>query len=328
MHPLHSGGDKPAGRRQTAQQSGTRRDLSASSSASEFRSWRDCKMRFHFLGILLLFLHTAHSQGDTEIPQQLTQVWASPGETRNITCDLPDGDAVWKTMWYKEEQDGSLHMIEPSYEEIKAGAKVRKAILTLRNIQRKHSGIYYCATIINKTPRILKGTRLIIRGIPSLSILAPSSLEGAPFNHSIPLLCLVFDAHPDWDEVSWNINGERTRDQKDADMVDGEGVFSIWSLKLMPPEFWTEGISYSCSNQENRNISAVVPTNTVPTDTGNCTPILYIGLPSILILLLSITAMVFIFRKHLAKGNGEKTDTRIPMAEAPQTDYAELRCRN
>ncbi|XP_053134383.1 immunoglobulin lambda-1 light chain-like isoform X2 [Hemicordylus capensis] len=263
-------------------------------------------MRFHFLGILLLFLHTPKSQGNTKIPQQLTQVWASPGETRNITCDLPYGAEAWNTAWYKEEQDRSLHMIEQSYEERTAGEKVRKAILTLRNIQRKHSGIYYCATINNETFRILKGTRLIIRGIPSLSILAPSSLEGAPFNHSIPLFCLVFDAHPDWDEIAWNINGETSWDQKDANMVDGEGVFSIWSLKLMPPEFWTEGMSYSCSDQENRKISAVVPTNTVPTD----------------------TATVFIFRKHLTKGNGEKTDTRIPMAETPQTDYAELRCRN
>ncbi|XP_053134089.1 uncharacterized protein LOC128337305 isoform X2 [Hemicordylus capensis] len=211
-------------------------------------------------------------------------------------------------------------MIEPSYNERTAGAKVRKAILTLRNIQRKLSGIYYCATTINKAFRILSGTRLIIRGTPSLSILAPSSLTGAPLIHSIPLLCLVFDAHLDWGEISWNIGGETSRDQKDADMVDGEGVFSIWSLKLMPPELWTQGMSYSCSIQENRNISAVLSTQTVSTNTGNCASMLYLGIRRFFILLL-ILAFALIIRMHLAQGNVEQPADQIPMREIPEVCF-------
>ncbi|XP_053134877.1 uncharacterized protein LOC128337663 isoform X4 [Hemicordylus capensis] len=231
----------------------------------------------HLLGILLLFLHTAaHSQGGTEIPQQLTQVWASPGEARNITCDLPDGAAVWKTTWYKEEQDGSLRMIEPSYNERTAGAKEPLA-----------SPSWHCPPW---------------RGLHLFTV--------SPYSASS-------DAHLDWGEISWNIGGETSRDQKDADMVDGEGVFSIWSLKLMSPELWTQGMSYSCSIQENRNISAVLSTQTVSTNTGNCASMLYLGIRRFFILLL-IPAFALIIRMHLAQGNVEQPADQIPMREIPE----------
>ncbi|XP_053134876.1 uncharacterized protein LOC128337663 isoform X3 [Hemicordylus capensis] len=233
----------------------------------------------HLLGILLLFLHTAHSQGGTEIPQQLTQVWASPGEARNITCDLPDGAAVWKTTWYKEEQDGSLRMIEPSYNERTAGAKEPLA-----------SPSWHCPPW---------------RGLHLFTV--------SPYSASS-------DAHLDWGEISWNIGGETSRDQKDADMVDGEGVFSIWSLKLMSPELWTQGMSYSCSIQENRNISAVLSTQTVSTNTGNCASMLYLGIRRFFILLL-IPAFALIIRMHLAQGNVEQPADQIPMREIPE-DWA------
>ncbi|XP_053134529.1 uncharacterized protein LOC128337497 isoform X3 [Hemicordylus capensis] len=356
--PISCQGTPPCGWwcRETARQ---KRDLTALRSKKRSVSQQLCfraqklkglqdKMHFHFLVSLLLFLHDAESQGNTRIPQKLAQRRASPGETLRISCILPYGVYTRGVTWYKEDQDRSLHIINQSYEDMTAGQNFPgQVILTLRNVQRKDSGVYYCcATNTKEGFRILNGSRLIVRGErsstfgkrlvfseclfdasgSSASILAPSFLEGTQLSHHIPLLCFFYDGHPDQDTVSWDIHG-KTFEQQDGDMIDGEGAFSIWSLQLMPPEFWTEGMSYSCSDQENRNLSAVVPTNTVPTNTGSCRPILYIGLPCIAALLL-ISAWVLLFSKHLGKGDGEKLDAQIPIEETPQIDYAEVHWKN
>lgn len=82
---------------------------------------------------------------------------------------------------------------------------------------------------------------------PNVSILVPSFLQDGPLMHDIPLLCTLFNVNTNSNTVIWDINGKIYQDKMDVDMIDGKGAFSIWSLKLIPPEDWQPQMSYNCS---------------------------------------------------------------------------------
>ncbi|XP_032992142.1 uncharacterized protein LOC117039182 [Lacerta agilis] len=232
------------------------------------------------------------------MPQDLALIPASPGDTVDILCIVLNETASWTVFWYKEEEGKNLRRIYQSSrytKQVQGRYSSRGHNLRISDVQRNDSGVYYCATT-----RLLRGTRLVISGTsrPRLSLLVPSAAEDTELSHHIPLLCLLIDANPDEDTFSWDIGGETSRDWKDGDVIDGEGVFTVWSLKLMPPERWSQGMVYSCSDQEGRNISAVLPTNTV--SAGNCFLALYYRAPCLAILLW-IPPLVLCFRKRLGR---------------------------
>ncbi|XP_053134570.1 uncharacterized protein LOC128337515 isoform X2 [Hemicordylus capensis] len=274
-------------------------------------------------GIMCLSLHTAESQRDTEFSQKLAQSLASLGKGVQISCQLPSGSYTWTVTWYKEGQDKTLHKIEPgskySTPERKDAGQVYNLLIS--DVQRDDSGVYYCAASINEKFRIMSGTKLVVRDTSrsSLSILMPSSLEFAQMNHSIPLLCLFYDANPDWDTVSWNISGEISPGQSDGDTIHGKGASSVWSLKLIPPTRWTQGATYSCSDQENRSISAVVPTSMVCSNTGSCSSVFYYRIPCIVLLLL-VPPLTLVFRKHLDSAGLGRSGSDLPSSEI-QTEW-------
>ncbi|XP_077776605.1 uncharacterized protein LOC144325824 isoform X1 [Podarcis muralis] len=259
-------------------------------------------MVLHFAAMILLLLHTAGSQGITEFPQRLARISAPPGATVNISCNIPEETFMSVVSWYKEEQEGGLRKIADIYTTQKPGAKTPSQVnLTRHNVQGRDSGVYYCAGAMHQKFTFLSGVRLIVLGTsgPRLSLLAPSAAEDTELSHHVPLLCLLTDANPDEDTFSWDIGGETSEDQKDGYMIDGEGDFTIWSLKLIPQERWSQGVAYSCSDQEKRNISAVVPLNTVSA-AGTCFLTLYYRVPC-LVIILWIPPLVLCFRKRLGR---------------------------
>ncbi|XP_053225737.1 uncharacterized protein LOC128404268 [Podarcis raffonei] len=272
----------------------------------------------------------AGSRRITEITEDhLARISAPPGATVNISCNIPEGTFVSVVSWYKEEQEGRLHKIADIYTTQKPGTKTSSQVnLTRHNIQGRDSGVYYCVGAKAQKFTFLSGMRLIVLGSsgPRLSLLAPSAAEDTELFHHLPLLCLLIDANPDEDTFSWDIGGETSQDRKDGDVIDGEGAFTIWSLKLIPPERWSQEMAYSCSDQEGRNISAVVPSKTVSTTQEDCRNILLIGIPCLVIVLL-IPPLVLLCRKLRSGGNADAPVNRLPMREIPQTEYAEVRCK-
>ncbi|KAJ6652399.1 hypothetical protein lerEdw1_011517 [Lerista edwardsae] len=100
-------------------------------------------------------------------------------------------------------------------------------------------------------------------------------------------------------------------------MIDGKGILSLGSLKLVPAEGWRQGGSYACSD-ENRSLTAAVSTHTVSTSmlsssTGKCSSGYYFGVPCLIFLFLLIPSFVILFRKRLARGQAQ-----FPFPSAPQ----------
>ncbi|XP_060546102.1 uncharacterized protein LOC117661135 isoform X2 [Pantherophis guttatus] len=151
--------------------------------------------------------------------------------------------------WYKEGQN--LCKIDQDDNNLKGEQKSTSYFsnLIINNAQRNASGTYTCVVNQNYGKLPMHRTRVIITETlkPTLSILGPSFLQDGPLKHDIPLLCIIFNVNSNSNTVTWNISGKIYHDKKDADMIDGKGAFSIWSLKLIPPEDWQSEMSYACS---------------------------------------------------------------------------------
>uniref|UniRef100_A0A8C4WPT7 Ig-like domain-containing protein n=1 Tax=Gopherus evgoodei TaxID=1825980 RepID=A0A8C4WPT7_9SAUR len=214
------------------------------------------------------------SQEGISIQQSLAQIFLASGKTAEIDCKLSTRRQY--VYWYKELQNGNLHGIYQSYKfaapphekySSKANIQANMFTLIISNVQRNDSGVYYCGLVVYIHPNFGTGTRLIVTDAsePRLSILVPSTLEDAELPPVIPLLCLLSDFTPPWSEVLWDTGEEASEGLMDAGAIDGEGVFSVWSLMTIPSEMWKQEMTCTCTAKESsmgRSINATVSKET------------------------------------------------------------------
>ncbi|KAH1179867.1 hypothetical protein KIL84_005917 [Mauremys mutica] len=275
----------------TAKENSTGRSISASRK-TERRDAGDCGIVFYaglpcifsLLLIQLLILlwrkcpvRVAASEEGIQILQSPAQLWLTSGQTAKLDCKISEEE--WRVRWYKEQQNGSLHGIHQSSESESLDEKYSRKVnitantfsLLINNIQRDDSGVYYCglSASVYLLPNFGNGTRLIVTDAskPRLSILVPSTQEDTELPRVIPLLCLLSDFTPPWSEVLWDTGEEASDGQTDAGAIDGNGVFSVWSLMTIPSETWNQKTICTCTAKESsmgRSISATVSKETGP----------------------------------------------------------------
>ncbi|XP_075764424.1 uncharacterized protein LOC142819723 [Pelodiscus sinensis] len=291
------------------------------------------EMSHQAVGMLLVYLHMTASEEWIQIQQSPAQMWLSSGEAAQLDCRPSKGEG--RVMWYKEQPSGSLLWIYQSFASAPPDGKYASKVnstantfsLLISNVQRKDSGVYYCglSAFLYLQSNFGNGTRLIVTDAskPRLSVLAPSDPGEAELPHNVPLLCLLLDFTSPW-SVLWDTR-EEPDGQADAGAIDGDGVYSIWSLTTIPSEWWNQGTNCTCTANENgtgRNIST-----TVAMETGDCRIVFYAGLPCIFILLL-IQLLIVLWRKCRIRGRAVQKGNPIPMRQIPQTEYAALPHRN
>ncbi|KAH1179797.1 hypothetical protein KIL84_005847 [Mauremys mutica] len=116
----------------------------------------------------------------------------------------------------------------------------------------------------------------------------------------------------------------------DAGAIDGNGVFSVWSLTTIPSETWNQETIYNCTAKESstgRSINVTVSRETERRDAGDCGIVFYAGLPCIFSLLL-IQLLILLWRKCPVRGRVVQRQKEIPMRQIPQTEYATLPYNN
>ncbi|XP_029768326.1 immunoglobulin gamma-1 heavy chain-like [Terrapene carolina triunguis] len=277
------------------------------------------------------------SQEGIVIQQSPAQIFLASGKTAEIHCKLSTRRQYM--YWYKELQNGSLHGIYQSYESAalphekyssKVNIQANTFTLIISNVQRNDSGVYFCGLAVYVHPNFGNGTRLIVTDAsePRLSILVPSTPEDAELPPVIPLLCLLSDFTPPWSAVLWDTGEEASESQMDAGAIDGEGVFSVWSLTTIPSETWKQEMICACTAKENstgRSINATVSKETVFFPGLICNYVLYVELSCIFILVV-IQLLILLFRKCPTRaGKAVQTGNQIPMRHLPQTEYAAVR---
>ncbi|XP_043357726.1 immunoglobulin gamma-1 heavy chain-like isoform X2 [Dermochelys coriacea] len=231
------------------------------------------KMSYQIVWVILFCLQMTASQKGILIQQSPAQIFLASGETAQIDCKLSTGGQY--IYWYKELQNGSLHGIYQSYKfaatphekySSTVNSEANKFTLIISNVQRNDSGVYYCGLAAYIHPNFGNGTRLIVTDAsePSLSILVPSNSEYAELPPVIPLLCLLSDFTPPWSAVLWDTGEEASDGQTDAGAIDGNGVFSVWSLMTIPSEKWNQKTICTCTakNSTGTSINATVSKET------------------------------------------------------------------
>ncbi|CAM5124065.1 unnamed protein product [Natator depressus] len=297
-------------------------------------------MSHQIVGMILVCLHMTASEKGIQILQSPAQVWLTSGEIAQLDCK--PFNIEWSVMWYKEQHSGSLQWIYESSDFATSNEKYLSKVnimantfsLIINNTQTNDSGVYYCgrSTSLYLQPNFGNGTRLIVTDAsePRLSILVPSAPEDAELPPVIPLLCLLSDFTPPWSEVLWDTGEEASDSQTDAGAIDGNGVFSVWSLTTIPSETWNQETIYTCTAKESstgRSISATVSKETEGRVAGHCGIVFYAGLPCIFILLL-IQLLILLWRKCPIRGRAVQRQKEIPMRQIPQTEYATLTYNN
>ncbi|XP_043357729.1 T cell receptor alpha chain MC.7.G5-like isoform X2 [Dermochelys coriacea] len=297
-------------------------------------------MSHQIVGVILVCLHMVASEEGIQILQSPAQVWQTPGQTAQLDCNPSIKE--WSVVWYKEQQSGSLQWIYQSSRFATSNGKysskvditANKFSLNIINVQRNDSGVYYCglSASVYVQPNFGNGTRLIVTDAskPSLSILVPSNPEDAELPPVIPLLCLVSDFTSLWSVDLWGMGEEVSHGLMDAGAIDGNGVFSVWSLMIIPSQMWNQETICNCTAKESitgRSISATVSKETEKRDAGDCWIVFYAGLPCIFILLL-IQLLILLWRKCSIRGRAVQRQKEIPMRQIPQTEYATLTYNN
>ncbi|KAM9114605.1 T cell receptor beta chain MC.7.G5-like isoform 2-T2 [Pangshura tecta] len=295
------------------------------------------KMSYQIVWMILFCLQMTASQTEISIQQSPAQIFLASGKTAEINCKLSTTRQY--VYWYKELQNGSLHGVYYSYESAatphekyssKVNIQANTFTLIISNVQRNDSGVYYCGLAAYVHPNFGTGTRLIVTDAsePSLSILVPSTPEDAELPRVIPLLCLLSGFTPPWSAVLWGAGEEASEGLTDAGAIDGNGVFSVWSLTTIPPETWNQETICTCTAKESstgRSISATVSKETDEARKENCNFVLYVGLSCIFMLVI-IQLLILLFRKCPSRaGRAVQTGNQIPMRHIPQTEYAAVR---
>ncbi|XP_075763795.1 immunoglobulin kappa light chain-like isoform X3 [Pelodiscus sinensis] len=278
-------------------------------------------MSHQVVGMILVYLHTPSEEG-IQIQQSPGQMWLTPGQKAQLDCSHSlQGQ---RALWYKEQPSGSLQRIEMSDGRYSSTVNIsaNRFSLMISNVQRDDSGVYFCGLNAYIHPDFGNGTRLIVTDAsePRLSVLVPSDLGDAELFHDVPLLCLLSDFAPPW-SILWDTGEGDLAGQMDAGAIDGDGVFSVWSLTTILSKWWNQGMNCTCTAKENgtgRNIST-----TVTKETADCRIVFYAGLPCIFILLL-IQLLILLWRKRLTRGRAVPRENPIPMRQVPQTEYATL----
>uniref|UniRef100_A0A8C4WQ43 Ig-like domain-containing protein n=1 Tax=Gopherus evgoodei TaxID=1825980 RepID=A0A8C4WQ43_9SAUR len=200
------------------------------------------------------------------------QVWLTSGGTAQLDCRPLKIE--WSVMWYKKQQSGSLQWIYESSDFATSNGKYLSKVnimanmfsIIINNAQTNDSGVYYCgrSTSVYLQPNFGNGTRLIVTDAsePSLSILVPSTPEDAELPPVIPLLCLLSDFTSPWSAVLWDTGEEASEGQMDAGAIDGNGVFSVWSLMTIPSETWNQKMICNCTAKENSPGRSITPLKT------------------------------------------------------------------
>ncbi|KAK1154726.1 hypothetical protein AOXY_G28260 [Acipenser oxyrinchus oxyrinchus] len=128
--------------------------------------------------------------------------------------------------------------------------------LTIGNVQRNDSGLYFCIVRASGTFTPGRSSRLVVTDpkiTPSVQLFSLGSDEReSGWTESVPAVCLVRDASPLWGRVLWTIPGISAEPEPGSDevLIGPDGAYTVTSHVTISAEQWESG-GVDCRVQNN-----------------------------------------------------------------------------
>ncbi|KAK6467030.1 hypothetical protein HHUSO_G35392 [Huso huso] len=165
--------------------------------------------------------------------------------------------------------------------------------LTIGNVQRSDSGLYFCIVRASRTFTPGSSSRLVVTDpeiIPSIQFFSPGSDERkSGWTESVPAVCLVRDASPLWGRVLWTIPGVSAEPEsgRDEGLIGPNGAYTVTSHVTISAEQWESGgVECRVLNNATGEIFTARKTNTNTHKDADCFPYLvwrYVLIPGVLV---------------------------------------------
>ncbi|XP_041094983.1 uncharacterized protein LOC121306992 isoform X2 [Polyodon spathula] len=202
--------------------------------------------------LLALAIHRGEC-GPVVTPPRYT---ARPGESVRLQCsigtELEESSLI---SCYRERLGGVLELLAQFIQNALTNGRYTGEIhnkngnfsLTIGNVQRNDSGLYFCIVRASGTFTPGRSSRLVVadpQRTPSVQLFSPVSAEGeSGWTEPVPVVCLVRDASPLWGPVLWTIPGLSAEPPPGLDevLIEPDGSYTVTSHTTVSAEQWESG---------------------------------------------------------------------------------------
>ncbi|XP_058863667.1 uncharacterized protein LOC131705290 [Acipenser ruthenus] len=302
-------------------------------------------MAFCSIGCLLVLVaHYGLAEPVTDsVPPLHT---AEPGGNITLKCGVDPSKinqyvTVWVN-WYRQEPDGRIQIVTSlitGY--LKEGrysgtldSKNGQYNLTIADLQRTDSAVYFCIAEAALEFAPGSSTKLVVSDpltVPSVELYSPGLSEGdSDWTEPVPVLCLVRDTSPGRHRVLWTIGAEAAAPGSAGEgEIEPDGSYSVRSYVTISADQWNSG-AIKCEAYNVKNVTEKVSASLRSQD---CVPVLFYGLPAVLLLILVVVCVACVYRRlHKTKTDHKSSDTpcrpqrpaRHRTVQDYSTEYASL----
>ncbi|KAK1154771.1 hypothetical protein AOXY_G28309 [Acipenser oxyrinchus oxyrinchus] len=215
--------------------------------------------------------------------------------------------------------------------------------LTIGNVQRSDSGLYFCIVRASGTFTPGRSARLVVTDpqiTPSVQLfsLGPAEDEMG-WTEPVPVVCLVRDASPLWGPVLWTIPGisaDPTPRLKEV-LIEPDGSYTVTSHITVSAEQWESGgvmceVHINATKQVSASSQGTRGNSIFGKWGANCLHVLYYGLPGVCVLFLIVVTSTCLCRKRLKTAQRNRkveltahhSGTRQRKTREDATEYASL----
>ncbi|XP_058863558.1 uncharacterized protein LOC117970225 [Acipenser ruthenus] len=303
-------------------------------------------MAFCSIGCLLVLV--AHYGLTEPLDDAVTPLrTAEPGGNITLKCRVdPSKVSTYsfaEVTWYRQEPDGRIRIVtylNTLY--LKEGRysgtldnKNGQYNLTIAGLRRNDSAVYFC--IARAALLFIPGSssKLVVSDpltVPSVELYSPGLFEGdTDWTEPVPVLCLVRDTSPGRHRVLWTIGAEAAAPgSAEEGEIEPDGSYSVRSYVTISADQWNSG-AVKC--EVYNNITNVTENVSASLRRQDCVPVLFYGLPPVLLLILVVVCVACVYRRlHKTKTDHKSSDApcrpqrraRHRTVQDYSTEYASL----
>ncbi|KAK1140343.1 hypothetical protein AOXY_G37388 [Acipenser oxyrinchus oxyrinchus] len=271
---------------------------------------------------------------------------AEPGGNITLKCGVDTSKInayLYAVSWYRQEPDGRIQIVTYlSTGYLKDGRysgtldnKNGQYNLTIADLHRNDSAVYFCIARAVLVFAPGSSTKLVVSDpltVPSVELYFPGLFEGdSDWTEPVPVLCLVRDTSPGRHRVLWTIGAEAPAPgSAEEGEIEPDGSYSVRSYVTIRADQWNSG-AVNC--EVYNNVTNVTEKVSASLRRQDCVPVLFYGLPLVLLLILVVVSLACVYRRlHKTKTDHKSSDApcrpqrpaRHRTVQDYSTEYASL----